>query len=274
MKNVNRIIFTLIISSFLFSCKKDDDKDAVKPKVSSAIGFVTPKDEFGYPEDDKSGFVAELVGTGKSSTTNEAGKFSFDNLTEGYYLLKISKSGYSTYQTQWTISTAGGNEPFQNSQTSLLKVSSTIIANPVVTITNNSLSIYSDSVISVSADVLNATTVSGYSSYNPEQRGIAIYFDTVNTVSNSKYLNYTNVFPSSLSSIKATWSPSINNFKRDYKLKSSSKVYFKIYGISSSQNYNNYNYNDVNGYTDPDTRLYIRTNLAPNPSEVIEVTIP
>jgi hypothetical protein len=99
----SKLLFASILSlSIVFvSCKKDKDPDAIGVSVPNLRGKIVLNEQYGGVNyNDRAGATALLSGQFQTytATTDDAGRFQFEQLPSGTYSISVSKNGYTTMQ--------------------------------------------------------------------------------------------------------------------------------------------------------------------------------
>jgi uncharacterized protein (DUF2141 family) len=98
----NLLLASVLSLSIVFvSCKKDKDPDAIGVSVQNLRGKIVLNEQYGGVNyADRAGATAILSGQFQTytSTTDDAGRFQFEQLPAGTYSISVSKNGYSTMQ--------------------------------------------------------------------------------------------------------------------------------------------------------------------------------
>jgi len=98
----NLLLASVLSLSIVFvSCKKDKDPDAIGVSVQNLRGKIVLNEQYGGVNyADRAGATALLSGQFQTytSTTDDAGRFQFEQLPAGTYSISVSKDGFSTMQ--------------------------------------------------------------------------------------------------------------------------------------------------------------------------------
>lgn len=234
------IALSLCAITLLASCSKDSDTPTVSR--GSLSGTIIAYDDKTSSSSNASGFTVTLLPTGKTATTDAAGKFNFADLAYDSYDLTVSKTGYGTYKLFGVnLQSASQNIP--------------------------SISMGAVSTTTVTAFTLNNTQYNGgpgvsyiYSTSpapSSSNRGYTrAFLGTANDVSSSNYVAF--------SSVRSNQSNSVNGgFTADelYAMgfRTGQPVFIKLYGESAFSN----------SYLDPATSKTVFPNLnATSPSPI------
>ncbi len=119
MKKLGRILFLICAISILFSCKKEEEPQA----LGSLYGIVT--DKITGASINNAG--VELIQIGLKSVTGSDGHFEFPNIEEGTYNLYVTKTGYKEYKTSDIIVKANIDNKLVNIQIEKLPPALTIL---------------------------------------------------------------------------------------------------------------------------------------------------
>ncbi len=239
--------FVLICASgFLASCSKSDSGEPTPP-TGTINGTIDAYDDKTNPATDKSGFTVILGSTGKTASTDAAGKFSFPGVPYDNYDIVVTKTGYGTFKLFGvSLQTSSTNVP-------------TITMGAVSTTSVTSLTYNNKQYNGVPGASYIYSTSPAPSSTN---RGYTrVFLSPENTVSNTIYTAF--------SSVRSNASNDVTGgFTADelYGLgfKSGQTIYAKMYGESLFSN----------SYLDPSSGKTVFPNLNPNSPAAISFIVP
>ena len=125
-----RFIFSLSILFFvLAACKKDEDPPVEPPTSANIVGTVTLYDE-GTTQLESSGMIVSVYGQSITTTTDDNGAFTLENVSFGDRTLIFEKDGYGIFkhvvehETDGTPTFITQNFPLgQNSSTQITSIS-------------------------------------------------------------------------------------------------------------------------------------------------------
>jgi hypothetical protein len=77
------------------------------------VGFIQVYDEYYYDHEDKSGIDVILIDdtTANSTTSDEYGRFTFEDIIIGNYMIDLKKEGYIKSYTDYNFNHIGGYSP-------------------------------------------------------------------------------------------------------------------------------------------------------------------
>lgn len=112
-----KLLFASILSLAIVSvsCKKENDPNAIGVSVPNLRGKIVLNEQYGGVNyDDRAGATALLSGQFQTytATSDDAGRFQFEQLPAGTYSISVSKDGFSTMQiNNFTFSPTNPNFP-------------------------------------------------------------------------------------------------------------------------------------------------------------------
>jgi hypothetical protein len=273
----------LVLASTVFgflSCKSTTTGPSV---VSTSIkGRVITASSYRNYTPPFSGIKVSVLGTGVSAMTDDSGYYTLQNVPQGTYNIKISKSGYGDILWKSVTITGGGNVPinwvYGPEYVTLMEVS-----NAVATIT--------------SAYVVDTIPVSNYPSIHheylvvqgnfspivPWYSHLAVYFSHTSDVSQEPgryssfvYAGWLYQFDDAMVSQISPFDTLTNSFRYGISLSkitafgfhSGDSIYIATYGAPY------YGYTPAGDYFDPDYQQYVLTALNYTPSPVVGIKLP
>jgi hypothetical protein len=188
------------------------------------VGFISLFDEFGFPMENRSGVLVTLISGGieKTFLTDQQGKFTASDLTQGSYDIRFEKSGFGT-EKKFGIPIASGVQPYILSDISLFQLTTTSI---LIFETNLEELVYPGSgyfQINVSITLDPFAT---------KRRSFLVFASTLSSVSDKNYRFFKKMSINSASGL--------NNellFDREFtsRFDSGTKLYFVAYPVSTGQ---------------------------------------
>lgn len=200
MKGKLFFAYVLSLSIVFVSCKKDKDPNAIGVSVPNLRGKIVLNEQYGGVNySDRAGAIALLSGQFQTytATSDDAGRFQFEQLPAGTYSISVSKDGYSTMQlNNFTFSPTNPDFPVEGTYQILPTLTLGKKSNFYFDSTLVSLIYYVDTILYVPPDFIEIDTTSVDVIFNSKmlpsiavpfaQRGYRIY------IGNGPNLNSTN----------------------------------------------------------------------------------
>lgn len=237
----------IMLSPIVLSSCGSDDNPTPQPSKGTISGTIDAYDDKTTSVADRSGFTVTLGSTGKSATTDAAGKFSFADVSYDNYDLVISKTGYGTFKVFGVaLQSSSVNIP----TITMGAVSTTTVSN--LTYNNNQYNGGAGASYIYSTSPTPTASSRGYT---------RAFLSTANSVSNTNY--------SAFSAVRSNASNNVNGgFTADelygFGFKSGQTVYLKLYGESLFSN----------SYLDPGTGKTVFPNLNSSSPAAISFIVP